>query len=59
MQKPATSATDFYESCATAEAAICAIKNAFSGETFLVDDKLTHIIIKAGNMDGNNDNNTS
>ena len=59
LQNPATSATDFYYSYATTEDVICANKNAFSGESLLVDDDLLHKIMKSGNMNGCNDNNAS
>ena len=59
LQKPATSATDFYNSWLTAEDVICTNKNAFSEESLLVDNDLIHKITKAGNMNGSNDNNAS
>ena len=59
LQNPATSATDFYNSYATTEDVICGNKNAFSGESLLVDDDLLHKIMKSGNMNGFNDNNAS
>lgn len=54
LQKPATSATDFYDSYATAEDVIFVNKNAFSGESLLADDDLIRKIMKSGNMKGSN-----
>ena len=59
LQKSATFATDFYNSCATAEDVICANKNAFSRESSLADYVLIHTIMKFGNMNGSNDINAS
>ena len=59
LQKSATFATDFYDSCATAEDVICANKNAFSRESSLADDNLIHTIMKFGKMNGSNDINAS
>ena len=59
LQNPATFVTDFYESCATAEDKIFANKNAFGGEPLLGDDDLIHKIIKAGKINGSNDDNAS
>ena len=59
LQKSATFATDFYDSCATAEDVICANKNAFSRDSSLADDDLIHKIMKFGNMNGSNDINAS
>ena len=50
---------NFYDLYATTEDVICANKNAFSGESLLVDDHLLHKIMKSGNMNGCNDNNAS
>lgn len=51
--------THFHDSYATAEDVICASKNSFSRESLLAGDDLIRKIMKAGNMNGSNENNAS